>query len=435
MSTPWFFLSYSRTDAGSLHLKKFYHDLLGEVRQKAGVALRGAKETDIGFLDTSGILTGTNWPEELAAALSSCRVMVCMYSRGYFGSPFCGEEFQVFRSRVDDYVAKSSPKVEHPPLILPVFWDGPGWLPKPLPEAVAHLQYHDDSLSSFEDSLGITYAREGLYYLMKVNKPEHASEYNDFIFRFAQRIVTEAEPNRLPPLVALQPFSEVKNAFQDPMPGGAASETARGGPGVAQFFYVVGRSPEFTNIRRCLDSYGETGPAWRPYYPEVPTPVGVMSQLVTAGESLLYEPYPIETDFIERLRRAEDNNNIVVIIVDPWSIQVQSYKNYMRDFDRKDFVNCGVLIPWNDKDDETSQELDKLQAGVHQAFSRKFIFKTYLRESIRSPEELRQEICNTINEVRGRLLLKAKVQKSAGAGGGSMPLVSNSAAPRRDGNL
>lgn len=433
MSTPWFFLSYSRIDSvGKPLLKKFYRDLVEEVHQKA--ALRGVKDTDIGFLDTSNILTGTYWPEELAAALSTCRVMVCMYSRGYFSSPFCGEEFQVFRSRVEGYVEKSSPKVKRPPLILPVFWDGPGWVSKSMPKAVSNLQYHDDSLGSVEDSLGMTYAREGLYYLMKVNKPEHVSEYNDFIFRFAQRIVTEAEPDRLRSLDALKPLAEVKSAFQDLAPavasgGDAAPETARGGPGVAQFFYVVGRGHEFTNIRHSLDSYGETGPAWKPYYPEVPTSVGIMSQLVTAGENLLYEPHTVDTDFIDKLRRAEDNDNIVVIIVDPWSIQVQSYKDYMCHFDEKEFVNCGVLIPWNDKDDETSKDLDKLQAGVQQAFSRKFVFKTYLRESIRSPEELRKEICNTINEARGRLLLRAKVQKSAGAGGGSMPLVSNSSQP------
>lgn len=429
MSTPWFFLSYSRTDAGSKYLKKFYHDLVEEVRQKA--ALRGAKDTDVGFLDTSGILTGTYWPEELASALSTCRVMVCMYSRGYFSSPFCGEEFTVFRSRVEEYVEKSSPKVKRPPLILPVFWDGPGWLPKPLPKAVSDLQYHDDSLGSFEDSLGMTYAREGLYYLMKVNKPEHESEYNDFIFRFAQRIVMEAGPSRLPPLRELKPLAGIPSAFHDPAPtastGSAAPhETPRGGPGIAQFFYVVGRDTEFTNIRHRVECYGKTAPAWKPYYPEVPTPVGVISQLVTASENLLYEPHSVDADFIDKLRQAEANDNIVVIIVDPWSIQVQSYKDYMRSFDEKEFVNCGILIPWNDNDDETVSKLDELQEGVQQTFARKVIFKTYLRESIRSPEELRKEICNTINEARGRLLLRAKVQKSVRAGGDPMPTVSNS---------
>ncbi len=120
MSTPWFFLSYARTDStGHEHLKKFYLDLAKEVRRIAGLD-KDTKETEIGFLDTTSIETGAHWREKIAGPLKNSRVFICLYSRGYFGSPFCGKEFEVFRTRVNDYVKNSPPRIDTPPLIIPV---------------------------------------------------------------------------------------------------------------------------------------------------------------------------------------------------------------------------------------------------------------------------------------------------------------------------
>jgi FxsC-like protein len=419
MSNPWFFLSYSRSDASDPHLKTFYRNLVGEVRRIAD--LKNQTDAEIGFLDTVSIETSTHWQEKVAGALRTCRVMVCMYSRGFFNSPFCGKEFQAFKSRVEEYMRASGKQHEHPPLIIPVFWDRPARFPEPLPGGLIDIQYTDDKFSG-------KYAVEGLYHLIKVHKPEYQSEYNEVSIRLAELIVQQAEAHPLPTPSAIKPFAEIESAFhangtRNKQP--AHPESCAAGPSVAQFIYVAGRRHEYTGIRTKVDCYGEGGPAWQPYYPELKQPVGIMSQSIATTEGLLYEPSAIGQDFLNRLREAEEKNNIVIIVVDPWSIQVETYQNHMLELDRKTFINCGVLIPWNENDGETPEKLNLLQSSVAKTFKRRFILNTNFRGAIRSPGELQREICNTINDVRRSLLRKAEIEQHVGGQSGLLPSLQN----------
>lgn len=423
MNTPWFFLSYARTDSnGHEHLKQFYLDLARELRRIPGLP-SDTPNSEVGFLDMAGIETGEHWAEKIASTLNTSRTLLCLYSLGYFNSSFCGKEFGVFRSRVDDYVEKSNPKIERPPSILPVVWDSPARLPKPMPSAVKEIQYK-------HAEFGEMYANEGLYFIMKIDK--YKSEYDEFLLRFAGRIFDAAQNDRLPPLAEPPAFEAFESAFHA-TPASEAPVTAtrneRGGPRVAQFVYVAGRNTEFDGVRQTVDSYGEEGPQWQPYYPEYDRPVGIISQGVATTEGLFYETFPVDKDLLAKLRQAEDKNTIVIIVVDPWSIQVESYQKHMLEFDRKDFLNCGILIPWNEKDEETTVALSKLQTSVQKTFTRKFILNTYFRDSISSADELQREICDTINEVRRRLLLRAKVEQLVESTSHSLPTISGSGLP------
>lgn len=421
MSTPWFFFSYARTDAGTEHLKTFYSDLVYEVRRKAGLH-NDTPESHIGFMDT-GISLGADWAQRLGNALHTCRTFICLYSPSYFKSPDCGKEFQVFNSRLDEYIRASGSKIERPNLIFPVLWDTPRIITKSLPPAVSGIEY-------INDSLGELYASKGLYILSKVRSQENVNAYNQFVLSFAELIVQEADPNRLPPSSPPRPFEQEKNAFQTVADEGAQGITAttRGGPNAAHFVYVAGSNSELGSVRRKVDCYGEDEKEWRPFHPGLEKPVWLISQSVATTEGLEYSRLCIDEDFIGRLREAEEKNVIVVIVVDPWSIQVESYKNKMTEFDRRDFLNCGILIPWNEQDEETCQSMHALQRGVQATFERKFFLNpTYFRGSIRSPEELQKQICDTINEVRARLIKRAEIKSPLAGGGGQMPLLSNAA--------
>jgi FxsC-like protein len=277
------------------------------------------------------------------------------------------------------------------------------------------------------------YADEGLYFLRKVRSEENVVEYSKFVQRLSDRVVEEADPDMLPPLTSLRSLKEELNAFR---PAGAAGAKGaglaaiRGGPSAAQFVYVAGRHSEFDGVRDKVECYGEEGHEWRPYYPDFEKPVWFISQSVATTENLQYERLCMGEDFINRLRAAEEKNIIVIVVVDPWSIQVESYRQKMREFDRRDFLNCGILIPWNDRDEETSRSIDALQRGVQTTFERKFFLNpTYFRGGIRSPEELQKEICDTINEVRARLIKRAEIKSPLTGVGGHIPLLSNAAAP------
>ena len=51
------------------------------------------------FFDENDLESGTAWPWKLAAALASSKVLVCLWSRQYFSSPWCKAELSHMRAR------------------------------------------------------------------------------------------------------------------------------------------------------------------------------------------------------------------------------------------------------------------------------------------------------------------------------------------------
>src|SRR6516165_1463046 len=90
----YFFLSHARIDRDndSAHvLVKLYEDLDREICRKENI-----REGVAGFFDRTGIQQGTNWAHELNEALRTCRVLLCVYSKAYFDSDYCGREWAIF---------------------------------------------------------------------------------------------------------------------------------------------------------------------------------------------------------------------------------------------------------------------------------------------------------------------------------------------------
>src|SRR5579871_2715000 len=145
MSNYWFFVSYARrNNVVDEYVKKFFQMLAVEVG-KAAALRANIGINEIGFFDESGIETGAAWERSLCRALHSSRVLVCLLSRSYFESTWCGKEFQAFAARLQSYAADRDGDAE-PPLILPVLWDRPEELPSNLPAAVMRIQFDHDAL-------------------------------------------------------------------------------------------------------------------------------------------------------------------------------------------------------------------------------------------------------------------------------------------------
>src|ERR1700749_1115042 len=117
VNVNWFFLSYARLDRETApkdqdYIKSFYEDLrrnLLQMKPQAG---------EVGFFDDKGISHGSAWQPTLNQALATCRVLICVYSPAYFISEYCGKEFQIFRTRLDD-LQPGGGMAAPPPLILP----------------------------------------------------------------------------------------------------------------------------------------------------------------------------------------------------------------------------------------------------------------------------------------------------------------------------
>ena len=183
MNTPWFFLSYvSIRPEHDLQVKKFFTDLVGAVRDHAQVKANEFPDEDIGFCALQ-IPPGTDWTAVLPQRLSSCRVLVCLYSKAYFKSKQCGREFEIFRNRLNEHYGYKGTQL--PPLIIPVPWVvSKNFDERFLPTALKPIQY---KYSGFEDARNA----KGIYYFLKISA-KHKTNYDEYVENLAEIITNGA---------------------------------------------------------------------------------------------------------------------------------------------------------------------------------------------------------------------------------------------------
>jgi FxsC-like protein len=254
----------------------------------------------------------------------------------------------------------------------------------------------------------------------------YTDDYRHFLDRFADRLVTQATLHALPRISPTPTLTSIQDAF-------AALRSAAGleawptvGPDAAHFVFVAAAQREIAPLRATVDCYGQAGWSWQPFHPDVKKRIGIIAMEVAAEADLHYQPIPVGQGLLEHLRRAEDSNTIVLIVVDPWTIKIDSYRTHMADFDQQIFANCGLLVPWNQNDSETVADREALQAGLSETFPRVIALNsTYVRDAIGSADELKRELMAAVGEIRRRMLQYAKVyRKIDGGGSGGLPPIS-----------
>lgn len=364
MNENWFFLSYARLDRETdKHkcIERFFEDLNQRVR-----AMKKVREEYAGFFDSEGIETGEMWPQSLGHGLSSCRVLVCLYSPAYFASEYCGKEWAVFASRV------RAAHPDKPPLILPVLLYAPEDV-LPLPPPVADVQYVSDNYPE-------TYRREGLRYLMV--RDSQKENYEDFLDACVRQLLDVADAHPLPPLEVLPDIKRVASFFKAPGKDDDAPTPVAVGPRYAEFIYVAARREEVEElVDKGLNTerYGEEGQLdWKPYLPpdeaEQAQEISIYAQTVASREQFRYQPVPLGNDLVEHISEAQRNNRLVVIIVDTWTLCLDRYRQIMTEFDSALFYNTVTIVAWN-KDASTPASRQLLSQNLKAAFTTKFILK------------------------------------------------------------
>jgi|ERR1022692_698558 FxsC-like protein len=368
----WFFFSYARADRDD-RLDRFYQRLCKEVGKAKQLS-----ESEAGFFDQRSIEIGDIWDEKLREGLRTARVLVCMCSPSYFTREYCGKELQACIGRV--------PKTAESTAIFPIVWDMPQRSQHP---ALNKYQYTHADLPSI-------YAREGLYYIMGPGK--YADDYEEFVMRLARKIVETGEQRPLLTIGKLPAFDQIANPFaKAPKSAGKTIKHA-------MFSYVAGRPEELP--AELSERYGTDGKEWRPFHPECTDPVGIMAQEVAAKQKLFYKDLPLDGELVKRIREAEDNKEVVIVVVDPWSVQVKSYEQYMRSYDKNNFDNSAVLIAWNSPDGGTDAQRKMLRKHLsdtfkHHAVGRRSI---YYVDSINSHHDFRSALAKTISRLRANLI-------------------------------
>jgi FxsC-like protein len=114
---------------------------------------------------------------------------------------------------------------------------------------------------------------------------------------------------------------------------------------VATLVFVAGRRHELSAVRQDVAAYGgSAGRQWRPFLPQ-DVQVGPLVQELVAREGFYSKVVDIDAQLVETIRRAAAANEIVLIVIDPWTVRIQSYRDPLRAYDRQTFINCALLVP------------------------------------------------------------------------------------------
>jgi len=114
------------------------------------------------------------------------------------------------------------------------------------------------------------------------------------------------------------------------------------GPKHVHFVVVAGSREELADNKKNIEYYGDDALDWRPYHP-VQTENNTMGDiLVTVAGSKKFLPH-FYYDFphlLEFLDEANRRRNVVIVIVDIWTIGLKHYKKILGEYDKKSLMNC-----------------------------------------------------------------------------------------------
>jgi len=415
--TCWFFMSYARADDQHRDeelIREFYDDL------KSAVSIRVTDQSlPIAYFDQANLQPGDSWPDEIANALCSCNTFLPIMTARYFTREYCGKEWTIFDDR-----RRSLGGSQPPPVIIPVLWVPP--VEGPLPDYAMNLQVTFDSMTAPEpERRNIEdYARYGLYHLAKRKKTTHMNAYDMILEQLATRIIQLSTTHLLPSLAraALPSLKTASNRFaaiQKALPALAAAS------GRANFAIVAANLAKMGGVRADPHKYYglSSEVEWMPYAPSEPEPIGLIAQAVATEKRLIANWMPVGPGLVQLLEQAETDNSVAVMIVDPWTAQHSDYRVILEQFDKFQFRNCVVLIPWNKSDPTTQAAQNSLLAGLRNALSRNFEGRkeTFFRPEIEDHASLRGAISTALSDLEALLAPYRQPARKTGESDHSQP--------------
>jgi FxsC-like protein len=389
-------------------VKKFYDDLSDYIRRK--VNLSGV---EVGFFDKEEIPLGAEWSRELSEAIQTSKIFVSIYSPTYFGKPFCGQEWTVFNLRQQAYAKEYGAKEPQP--MIPVLWEKEKYVLRDLPDPLKKYQYD-------HGVFGNNYLRYGLRQIIS-DENLRKILYADFLDKFSDKLVEAVESHReMPRFKTDRRLEEIKPVFPVAPTTADAPLNARrsdANPRYVNFVFVVGRREEMqeARIRQKLEYYRESGREWTPYLPEVKDEIDLLVQRIVLRRD--FSPENIITlndELLNHLKEAQNKNQIVVIVVDSWSLKIKNYHEWMNQFDDGTFLNCIVVILWVN-DDETINNRKELEKVVLGTFTSRILNKAGGFLDCDGPlSKLESQLGEMLGDTKEKILRAAEVRRGIASG-------------------
>ncbi|MFG2946322.1 TIR-like protein FxsC [Streptomyces adustus] len=326
VSPPYFYLSYARTpslgpDAGgdpNHWVGVLYRDLCSHIMAMTSLPANAPA----GFMDRE-MGVGEGWPERVSENLANCQVFVPLFSPRYFTSEMCGREFYAFTERVLE--AQAGGAMAAGSRVVPVLWTGL-LNAEHLPESVHSLQLdHMD--------LGERYTSDGIYGLIKLTRLR--DDYEEAVYRLAQRIVRTAQESPLPP-GRPRSFASTPTAFR---PRGSADRSIR--------LTVVAPTRHSVPEHRDPAPYGESALDWNPYHGESTRPIASLAQELTRALDYRVSVSSFDDEELAEPDAGPDSpDTLGILIIDRWALTDARRRDRLRVFDTRARPWQGAIVPW-----------------------------------------------------------------------------------------
>jgi FxsC-like protein len=356
---PLLFLSYARShwdDSSNQRdadywVKRFHGDLSTAIAE-----IIGASSRDVHLFIDRHIKVGQLWPNELVERLSTCAVFVPLYSAKYFTRPDCGREWTIIRMRQDMHISATS---RCPNIVIPVVWKP--IQPEHMPLWARDIQYLHESLDPVYNSMGL----ESLLRLR-----DYQDKYKAAVAALAARIVeVSRSEDKLRPLIEMPKFQTLHNAFAQ-----------EGNPldHAANVRIVVAALDKHSTMAPGRSSvwYGDTPEEWCPYRDEQDPDGGHIPAAWRAAAVAERRDFVAHVDVLgsrsEELKPQESPSAPALVLVDAWATLDERWKALLQQLDgvthNKPWIR--VILPWNKRDTETTDNHKMLRAEIERALGR-----------------------------------------------------------------
>lgn len=330
---PYFFLSYAHTpswgpDSGDPDhwVRTLFKDLCNDIMALTDLPAG----SNAGFMDRE-MRSGEGWPERLSENLATCRVFVPLFSPRYFSSEMCGREWYAFTERMLNVRATGAGTAS---AIVPALWTRVDLAE--LPDSVRHIHLdHSD--------FGSRYASNGIYGLIKLNRLR--DEYEETVYRLAERIVQAARECRLPP-GRPRDYESTPSAFK---PRGTGTRHIQ--------LTVAAPTRDAVPEHRDKQPYGDDALDWNPYHSESMRPLSAHAEELI--RSLDYRVTVVSFDDEDTGEKtsaadpqASGGGQPGILLVDHWALTDEERRRRLKTFDAGAGPWLSAIVPRNRADEQ-----------------------------------------------------------------------------------
>jgi FxsC-like protein len=360
---PNFFLSSAAGDDDP-YVQEFFEDL----RRRVSL-LSSDHGADQSFLGTVGNRPDS-WPSGMLLGLATCDVFVALVSPRYLLNENCGRQWELFAQRL----AQAGQRPGEPSSAMIAV----AWTPE-----VETPAFVGDVMVPRDDEAGA-----GLRQFVRLRRMRQS--YEGIVDELARRIVAVGERSPAPTGESVRDFTAVPNAFA------LSTATTK-----VHFVVAAATREEMHEVRKSLAYYGPKAIDWAPYMP--PESLANRARTLAADQALQAEVTALD-DVIERIERARAANEIVVVLVDWWITQLESYQEILAEIDHRELGSTAVLVPASRSDPETMENRDELRFGLRNALRRMVDHPdAILRTDIGTQDAFDADLASVIEEARNRL--------------------------------